>query len=96
VADLASLRQVRQLAETFRRRYSTLDVLINNAGVFVPTRTETEDGYETMFQVNYLSPFLLTNLLLEELQKSEQGSDHQRELECLRQRQVRPRQPSEQ
>ena len=73
VADLGSLGQVRQLAETFRRRYSTLDVLINNAGVFLPTRTETEDGYETMFQVNYLSPFLLTNLLLEELRKSEQG-----------------------
>jgi retinol dehydrogenase 12 len=73
VADLGSLGQVHRLAETFRRRYATLDVLINNAGVFLPTRTETEDGYEMMFQVNYLSPFLLTNLLLEELQKSEQG-----------------------
>jgi NAD(P)-dependent dehydrogenase (short-subunit alcohol dehydrogenase family) len=73
VADLGSLRQVRNLAETFRRRYSTLDVLINNAGIFLPTRTETEDGFEMMFQVNYLSPFLLTNLLLDELRKSEQG-----------------------
>jgi retinol dehydrogenase 12 len=73
VADLGFLGQVRQLAETFRPRYSHLDVLINNAGVFLPTRTETEDGYEMMFQVNYLSPFLLTNLLLEELLRSEQG-----------------------
>jgi NAD(P)-dependent dehydrogenase (short-subunit alcohol dehydrogenase family) len=73
LADLASLGQVRQLAETFRRRYSTLDVLINNAGVFLPARTETEDGYEMMFQVNYLSPFLLTNLLLDALRTSEQG-----------------------
>jgi NAD(P)-dependent dehydrogenase (short-subunit alcohol dehydrogenase family) len=73
VADLGSLRQVRQLAETFRRRYSTLDVLINNAGVFLPARTATEDGYETMFQVNYLAPFVLTNLLLDPLLKSEQG-----------------------
>jgi NAD(P)-dependent dehydrogenase (short-subunit alcohol dehydrogenase family) len=73
VADLASLRQVRQLAETFRHRYSKLDVLINNAGVFLPTRIETEDGYEMMYQVNYLSHFLLTHLLLEELKKSEQG-----------------------
>jgi len=73
VADLESLGQVRQLAETFRRRYATLDVLINNAGVFLPRRTETEDGYEMMFQINYLSQFLLTNLLLRELQNSEQG-----------------------
>jgi NAD(P)-dependent dehydrogenase (short-subunit alcohol dehydrogenase family) len=73
VADLASLRQVRQLAETFRRRYPSLDVLINNAGAFAPLRTVTQDGNELMFQVNYLSPFLLTNLLLEELQNSEQG-----------------------
>jgi retinol dehydrogenase-12 len=73
VADLGSLGQVRQLAETFQRRHSTLDVLINNAGVFLPTRSETEDGNEMMFQINYLAPFLLTNLLLRELEKSEQG-----------------------
>jgi retinol dehydrogenase 12 len=73
VGDLASLRQVRELAETFRARHKRLDVLINNAGVFLPTRTETEDGFETTYQVNYLSHFLLTNLLLEELKRSEQG-----------------------
>jgi NAD(P)-dependent dehydrogenase (short-subunit alcohol dehydrogenase family) len=73
VADLASLRQVRALADTFRRNHAQLDVLINNAGVFLPKRTLTEDGLETTFQVNYLSHFLLTNLLLEELTKSEQG-----------------------
>ena len=73
VADLGSLGQVRRLADTFRQRYSHLDVLINNAGVFLPMRTETEDGYETMLQVNYLSQFLLTNLLLDKLKRSEQG-----------------------
>ena len=73
VADLASLRQTRALAATFSRRYPRLDVLINNAGVFLPTRTETEDGFETTYQINYLSHFLLTQLLLGELEKSEQG-----------------------
>lgn len=73
VADLASLGQVRRLAETFKERYSSLDILINNAGVVPPTRTVTEDGYETTFQVNYLSHFLMTQLLLGELQKNEQG-----------------------
>ncbi len=72
-ADLASLRQVRRLSEVFRERHVTLDVLINNAGVFLPNRTETEDGYETTYQVNYLSHFLLTQLLLEPLEKSAQG-----------------------
>ena len=73
VADLASLGQVRLLGEAFRSRYAALDVLINNAGVFLPHRTETEDGYETTYQVNYLSHFLLTQLLLESLDKSAQG-----------------------
>ena len=73
VADLASLRQTRALADTFRRRYPRLDVLINNAGVFLPQRTETEDGFETTYQVNYLSHFLLTQLLLGALEKSAQG-----------------------
>jgi retinol dehydrogenase-12 len=73
VADLASLRQTHALAENFTRRYPRLDVLINNAGVFLPKRTETEDGFETTYQINYLSHFLLTQLLLDGLKKSEQG-----------------------
>jgi retinol dehydrogenase-12 len=73
VGDLASLTQVRKVGETFRTRYPRLDVLINNAGVFLPIRTQTEDGYETAFQVNYLSHFLLTQLLLETLSRSPQG-----------------------
>jgi retinol dehydrogenase 12 len=73
IADLRSLKQVRQLSETFRRRYPRLDVLINNAGTFAPARVLTEDGFETTHQVNYLSHFYLTHLLLGELGKSAQG-----------------------
>jgi NAD(P)-dependent dehydrogenase (short-subunit alcohol dehydrogenase family) len=73
VADLASLEQVRALAEHFKRRYPRLDVLINNAGVFLPARVLTEDGFETTHQINYLAHFLLTRLLLDRLQKSDQG-----------------------
>jgi NAD(P)-dependent dehydrogenase (short-subunit alcohol dehydrogenase family) len=73
LGDLASLRQTRALAEEFLRRYRKLDVLINNAGVFLPARTVTEDGFETTFQVNYLSHFLLTQLLLGALEKSADG-----------------------
>jgi retinol dehydrogenase-12 len=73
VADLASLKDVRRLAEEFKGRYLTLDVLINNAGIFAPARKVTADGFETSYQVNYLSHFLLTQLLLEDLLSSPQG-----------------------
>jgi retinol dehydrogenase 12 len=73
IADLSSLAQLRRLAETFIVRYPRLDVLINNAGIIMPQRVLTEDGYEKTFQVNYLAPFYLTQLLLNELEKSPQG-----------------------
>src|SRR6202008_3741822 len=73
IADLVSLPQLQKLAETFTLRYSRLDVLINNAGIVMPQRALTEDGYETTFQVNYLSQFYLTHLLLDELKKSPRG-----------------------
>lgn len=73
IADLRSLTQIRQLSETFKKRYPRLDVLINNAGIFMPVRVITQDGHETTFQVNYLSHFHLTHLLLDELKKSRQG-----------------------
>jgi len=72
-ADHRSLAQLQGLAETFTLRYPRLDVLINNAGILMPQRVLTEDGYETTFQVNYLSQFYLTHLLLNELKKSPQG-----------------------
>lgn len=73
IADLGSLAQLRRLAETFMARYPRLDVLINNAGIITPQRVLTEDGYEKTFQVNYLAQFYLTQLLLNELEKSRQG-----------------------
>ncbi|MFM8322557.1 MAG: SDR family oxidoreductase [Chloroflexota bacterium] len=66
-ADLASLAQVRALADELGRRFPDLDVLVHNAGVFMNQRRLTEDGYETTFAVNHLAPFLLTNLLLDQL-----------------------------
>jgi retinol dehydrogenase-12 len=72
-AALRSLAQLLRLAETFTQRYPRLDVLINNAGVIMPRRVLTDDGYETTFQVNYLAQFYLTQLLLHELEKSPPG-----------------------
>jgi NAD(P)-dependent dehydrogenase (short-subunit alcohol dehydrogenase family) len=73
IADLGSLGQLYALADAFTQRYGRLDVLINNAGVLMPQRVMTEDGFETTFQVNYLSQFCLTQLLLDELTNSPRG-----------------------
>jgi NAD(P)-dependent dehydrogenase (short-subunit alcohol dehydrogenase family) len=70
LADLSSQQSVRQLAEQFRQQYTNLHVLINNAGLFSLQRRTTVDGLELMFAVNYLAPFLLTNLLLDVLKAS--------------------------
>jgi NAD(P)-dependent dehydrogenase (short-subunit alcohol dehydrogenase family) len=69
-ADLASLVSVRAFAEEFAKNHGSLHVLLNNAGVARPLRSTTIDGFEMTFQVNYLSHFLLTNLLLPILKKS--------------------------
>jgi NAD(P)-dependent dehydrogenase (short-subunit alcohol dehydrogenase family) len=64
LADLSSLESVQQLATEFRKKYSKLHVLVNNAGLFNRKRHVTTDGYENTLATNYLAPFLLTNLQL--------------------------------
>jgi NAD(P)-dependent dehydrogenase (short-subunit alcohol dehydrogenase family) len=68
--DLASQASVRKAAAEFKSRFNRLDVLINNAAVFLSKREETEDGVEKTFATNYLSHFLLTHLLLDVLKAS--------------------------
>ncbi len=69
-ADFTSLESVRKLVEEYKKNYDKLHVLINNAGLVSLQRKLTQNGNETTFQVNYLAPFLLTNLLLDELKAS--------------------------
>ena len=68
--DLASLESVRNLAARFLEKYDSLDVLINNAGIFPPKQRFTLDGFELQFGVNHLAHFLLTNLLMDCLERS--------------------------
>lgn len=69
-ADLSSMAEVRRLADDTLARTDKLDVLINNAGVFLHERTLTVDGFEATFAINHLAPFLLTHLLLPALRKA--------------------------
>jgi NAD(P)-dependent dehydrogenase (short-subunit alcohol dehydrogenase family) len=70
IADLSSLESVKLLATQFIAKYPKLHVLVNNAGLFNQRRRVTTDGYESTFGINYLAPYLLTNLLLDRLEAS--------------------------
>jgi len=71
--ELDSLASIRNFADIFCKTENHLDILINNAGLWMNKRELTKDGFEKNFGVNHLAPFLMTNLLLEHLKKSEQG-----------------------
>ncbi|MFB6098526.1 MAG: SDR family oxidoreductase, partial [Salinibacter sp.] len=70
IADLAVQEEVYHLGEILRAEYDRLDVLVNNAGVFLETRQETVDGIEATFAVNHLAPFLLTHLVLPRIRET--------------------------
>ena len=74
-ADLASLDAVRSLADRVLTGHDALHLLINNAGIGSGVSSDgerplSEDGHELIFQVNYLSHFLLTELLLPRMLES--------------------------
>ncbi|MET8446736.1 SDR family NAD(P)-dependent oxidoreductase [Streptomyces sp. NPDC005209] len=69
-ADLASLDDVRALAARLATE-GPLKVLVNNVGAMFAERQRTVDGIEASFAVNHLSPYLLTELLLDQLKSGE-------------------------
>lgn len=81
-ADLSSLAEVEALAASVSKDFNRLDVLINNAGLGAgpdPGRRETSaDGFELLFAVNYLAPFLLTHRLLPLLRSTAREVGHAR------------------
>ena len=68
--DLASFASIHDFAKQILKQEKQLDILINNAGVFMLPLWRTKDGIEMHFGVNYLGHFLLTNLLLERLKEA--------------------------
>lgn len=74
LVDFGSLGSVRRLAAELLAGYERIDILANNAGAMFAGHRTSGDGHEMNFQVNHLSPFLLTNLLLERLAEAPDGA----------------------
>jgi NAD(P)-dependent dehydrogenase (short-subunit alcohol dehydrogenase family) len=73
--DLASFQSIRSFAKrlsaSLECTVNRIDCLVLNAGVFSPKKSFTTEGYELHYGVNYLGHFLLTMLLLPQLQESD-------------------------
>jgi len=70
--DLANWASIRRATRECLRRYPTVDVLVNNAGVAI-TKGLSSDGYHLTYATNHLGPFLFTQLLLPALRAAPQG-----------------------
>jgi len=70
LCDLSSQESIRKFVSEFKSKYQKLHILINNAGIMLSKRVTSVDGFEMNLAVNYLAPFILTNLLLDVLKKS--------------------------
>ena len=70
IADFSDLADVRKAAAVLLKGYPRIDVLINSAGLHSTGRIVTKAGFELVFCVNHLAPFLLTSLLLERMRAS--------------------------
>ncbi|MBX2802601.1 MAG: SDR family oxidoreductase [Myxococcales bacterium] len=70
VLDLSDLQSVSSFSEAYVADHERLDLLILNAGVMVPPKSETAQGFELQFGVNHLSHFALTGQLLPLVQRT--------------------------
>jgi len=73
LADFSKLSDIHSAATHLAALERDIDVLIHNAGIYLTRRTLTEDGLEAVFQVNYLSTFILNNYLLGRLKTQTRG-----------------------
>ena len=72
-ADLSSMEQIRSVCMTIRTEHPCVDVLINNAGIYLAQKEMTEDGWEKTFAVNHMAYVAVTRMLLPVLEESEEG-----------------------
>lgn len=71
--DLSNPDSIRAVVEKINGQYPVIDVLVNNAGLYKVKREETANGVEMTLAVNFLAPFMLSEMLLPNLQASGNG-----------------------
>lgn len=70
VLDLGSLDSIKLFASQFKKQFSKLDILLNNAGIMTVPYGKTEDGFELQNGVNHLGHFALTSLLFDTIKNT--------------------------
>jgi NAD(P)-dependent dehydrogenase (short-subunit alcohol dehydrogenase family) len=70
LCDMSSMASIRSFVKEVKKKYSRLDVLVNNAGGEFSKREVTSEGFERTLAVDYLAPFLMTYELLDLLKAS--------------------------
>ena len=70
ISDLSSMKDTKEAAESISQVVDRVDVLINNAGAYFPKHNLTFEGFESTLALNYLSPFLLTHCLLQQMEQT--------------------------
>lgn len=70
--DLGDLASVRKFAGSIKQEFPAIHILVNNAGVYSDgdALMQTKDGFEMHMGVNHLGPFLLTNLLMDNIKRA--------------------------
>jgi len=70
-ADLSSMKEIYDACRQIADRYDSIDVLINNVGIFLNQHEQSVDGWEKTFAVNHMSYFAVTIFLLPLIKKSD-------------------------
>ena len=70
IVDFASQQEIKEMVEDIENKYPNLNTIVNNMSITSSEPILSEDGIDLVFQVNYLSRFLMTNLLIPTLKNN--------------------------
>ena len=70
IADLSCMKDTEEAAQRIGKSVDRLDVLINNAGAHIPKYSVSSEGFESTLALNYLSPFLLTHHMVDQMEQT--------------------------